>query len=168
MCQETGSQVVQQERHDSGVTLSMVQHSNNSNFVVNLFLLHNYQLVRLLVESQMSQVFHTCVEPPAEHESIRKTAAAHARLPKKQVVETEASNEGILHHDFIFYYLTEHPSQDPLLLGKSPVHEKRPRGKVRKRSLRGLSHSQIKVVHIIPLSTISDVMNTNVIIIDVV
>jgi hypothetical protein len=74
---------VRQERQDSGVTQPILSHTENSSYVVNLFSLHNYQLIRELVEVQSPDIFSATVQPPSTYTNIRKNAAATAREPKK-------------------------------------------------------------------------------------
>lgn len=89
-CQDTATRMVRQEREDSGVTLPAIQHCDNSEFVVNTFSLHNYEIISQLVESHLSDYFGTRIELPSNYTKIRQAAAQNAREPKKKESNTEA------------------------------------------------------------------------------
>ncbi|KAF8599211.1 hypothetical protein BDV93DRAFT_415140, partial [Ceratobasidium sp. AG-I] len=52
-CTPNGKRVVRQERQESGVTLSIMNHTDDLHFVVNTFSLHNYKLISRLVHCHL-------------------------------------------------------------------------------------------------------------------
>jgi hypothetical protein len=91
-CADTARRVVRQEHQDSGVTLPAIEHRNNSDFVINLFALHNYNLIANLVESHLGGYLNSPVESPSRYEEIRNQAARRVREPKQESASKEATS----------------------------------------------------------------------------
>jgi hypothetical protein len=70
---DTGTQIVREERQDSGFTRPVIEHNDSVNFVVNILSLHNSQVIRRLV-SQNSGFIDRPLIPPSQYPTIRQNA----------------------------------------------------------------------------------------------
>ncbi|QRW07132.1 hypothetical protein RhiLY_06131 [Ceratobasidium sp. AG-Ba] len=71
----------------------MMDHKNDIDFVVNIFSLHNYELINTLVEYHLPGYMRMCVQAASDHEQIRLWAAEETRKPKKpETNENEAED----------------------------------------------------------------------------
>ncbi|QRV78439.1 hypothetical protein RhiJN_06454 [Ceratobasidium sp. AG-Ba] len=93
LCTPQATQFMRQERQLSGVAVSMMDHKNDIDFFVNVFSLHNYELINALVEYHLPGYMRMCVQAASDHEQIRLWAAKETRKPKKpEMHENEAES----------------------------------------------------------------------------
>lgn len=91
---DTGTEVVRQERQDSGVTRPAIKHNDDTDFIVNILSLHNYKMIRQLIDDRFE--CFTALHSPTTYPSIRQQAVASLdekeRRKGKQRQVTEPSS----------------------------------------------------------------------------
>ncbi|KAG9121224.1 hypothetical protein FRC07_002910 [Ceratobasidium sp. 392] len=86
-CTDSASQVIRQERQDTGLNRPAIQHVDNSEYVVNTFSLHNCKQIHQLVNSRFDHI--TPLQSPSEYTNIRTAAVAFLRSKGKEVAPAE-------------------------------------------------------------------------------
>ncbi|KAG8695586.1 hypothetical protein FRC08_007683 [Ceratobasidium sp. 394] len=98
-CKDTGRITVRQERQDTDVTQKAIEHTDNTNFLVNIHSMHNYALIRKLLSGRFDMQIQ--LEEPTVNSETRSKAALRVRelrqrkeATEESVVETGLSAEG--------------------------------------------------------------------------
>ncbi|KAG9087699.1 hypothetical protein FRC06_002418 [Ceratobasidium sp. 370] len=94
-CTDAGRVIVRQERQDTNITRNTIQHTDNVNFVVNIHSMHNYKLIKELLNGRFS--LQAQLEEPAAQNETRRLATQQVRhMRQKENTEhcTENSHAG--------------------------------------------------------------------------
>ncbi|KAB5587520.1 hypothetical protein CTheo_9041 [Ceratobasidium theobromae] len=81
-CPETGQEIVRQERQDSSIMRQVIAHSDTINFVVNIYSIHNYDLIQMLLKHRFNM--RARIEDPETNRRTRNHAAAHMRMARQK------------------------------------------------------------------------------------
>jgi hypothetical protein len=89
-CKDTGTEVIRQERQDSGSTRPTIIHNDNVNFLVNIHSLHNCKAIRRLLSNRPD--CFALLQSPLEYLGICKDAAALLQGIRSKNAESDLDN----------------------------------------------------------------------------
>jgi hypothetical protein len=104
-CTDTGSIAVRQEREESGVLWAIVNHLDDTQFLVNTLGFHNAKYIDSLIAGHFDS--QQVIIPPSTYADTRREAAAYMRESRATLQSNLASDEhnkvkGTITHDYIY------------------------------------------------------------------